>query len=122
MDELRGLIEAAATAHGVSTQDLRTSLRRRKGTPRWPRQVVSAGSRDYEVYPDFWAAKAKNGEVLRILYEEGCPRTESLLLFMTRALDFVENDNEETRSAIYECTKVWLRALDTPLTMIKNVY
>lgn len=122
MDELRGLIEAAAAAHGMSTQDLRTSLRRRRGTPRWPLQVVSAGSRDYEVYPDFWAAKAKNGEVLRILYEEGCPRTESLLLFMTRALDFVENDNEETRTAIYECTKVWLRALDTPLTMIKNVY
>lgn len=122
MDELKGLIEAASEARGVSAHDLRVKLRQRRGRSHWPRQVISAGSRDYEVYPDFWAAKAKNGEILRVLYEEGCPRTESLLLFMTRALDFVENDNEETRSAIYECTKVWLRALDTPLTMIKNVY
>lgn len=121
MDELRELIESAAASTG-SASDLRRTLRRRKYASRWPKGIVSAGSREYEVYPDFWAAKAKNVEILRVLYEEGCPRTESLLLFMTRALEFIENDNEETRTAIYACTKVWLRALDTPLTMIKNVY
>lgn len=73
----------------------------------WSQENVTIHDRTYTVFPDFYAAMALDSDVLRLVYERGCPASSDLLRFLHKAFDISENDNDEARTAICECMRTW---------------
>lgn len=73
----------------------------------WSEEDVTIERRTYKVFPDFYAALSLNSDILRLVYERGCPASSDLLRLLDKAFDVRENDNDRARTAICECMRTW---------------